>query len=339
MAFLLYSALRENIGYARDFRKVAPTLKHNTTLALAAILCVVTVAAIPLSAQQDVRLRRGDTIRLDVPQREDLGRLLTIDTKGDISLPIVGEVHVEGLKLEEARIAMLRSLQEVYPSVQAITLTLINEESRRLIYVQGQVARPGKYEIGGTPSVWDAIKEAGGATALASLEMVRIIRAEQEGSTTSLVNLQRALDTGDINALPILKPGDTVIVPERTASYTGTGAVSVIGSVLHPAAYAVTGEKRLIDLILSAGGPTEGAKLNKVTIIRPTAAGTTMTIAIDFERYLETGDLHSNPPILPNDTVNVPRSSTFWSSITNPNFLLAVISATTTIAALVIYAD
>jgi protein involved in polysaccharide export with SLBB domain len=200
------------------------------------------------------------------------------------------------------------------------------EEARRLIYVQGQVARPGNYEIGGTPSVWDAIKEAGGATGTASLEMVRIIRAEKEGSTTSLVNLQRALDSGDINSLPVLKPGDTVIVPERTATYTGTGAVSVIGSVLHPAAYAITGEKRLIDLILAAGGPIEGAKLRKVTIIRPSAVGNTMTISVDFERYLETGDMHDNPPILPNDTVNVPRSSSFWTTITNPNFALAVIS-------------
>jgi len=301
------------------------------------MLCVVTSAAIPLFAQQDVRLRKGDTIRLDVPQREDLGRLLIVDAKGEVSLPIVGAIHVEGLKLEEARIAMLRSLQEVYPSVQAISLSLINEEARRLIYVQGQVARPGKYEIGGTPSVWDAIKEAGGATATGSLEMVRVIRTEKEGSATTLVNLQRALDTGDINSLPALKPGDTVIVPERTASYTGTGAVSVIGSVLHPAAYAITGEKRLIDLILSAGGPIEGAKLSKITIIRPVAGGNTMTISVDFERYLETGDMHDNPPILPNDTVNVPRSSSFWATITHPNFLLALISTTTTVAALIVY--
>lgn len=312
-------------------------MKHNCTLVFAAILCVATFAAMPLRAQQDVRLRKGDAVRLDVPQREDLGRLLTVDAKGDVSLPIVGSIHVEGLKIEEARIAVLRSLQEVYPSVQAISLTLINEEQRRLIYVQGQVARPGKYEIGGSPTVWDAIKEAGGATATASLEMVRVIRTEKEGSTTTLVNLQAALDTGDINSLPALKPGDTVIVPERTASYTGTGAVSVIGSVLHPAAYAVTGEKRLIDLILSAGGPIEGARLNKVTIIRPTGAGNTMTIAVDFERYLETGDMHDNPPIMPNDTVNVPRSSSFWVTVTNPNFLLALISTTTTVAALIVY--
>jgi polysaccharide export outer membrane protein len=301
------------------------------------MLCAVSLAAAPLSAQQEVRLRKGDTIKLDVPQRDDLGRQLTVDAKGEVSLPLVGAIRVEGLTLEEAKGAMLRSLQELYPSVQTISLSLIGEESRRFIYVQGQVDHPGKYEIEGTPSVWDAIKEAGGATATASLESVRIIRASGDGSATTIVNVQGAIDSGDMKSLPALKPGDTVIVPERTATYAGTGAVSVFGSVVHPASYALAGEKRLSDAILAAGGPTEIAKLNKVTIIRPAAGGRTMTISVDFERYLETGDTRHNPPILPNDTVNVPRKNSFWASVSSPSFLLALVSTTATVAALIIY--
>jgi len=306
-------------------------------LVIAAILCAVSLAASPLSAQQDVRLRKGDSVRLDVPQRDDLGRILSVDAKGEVSLPIVGTIRVEGLTLDEAKGTILRSIQEVYPSVQAITLSLIGEESRRLIYVQGQVARPGKYEFGGTPSVWDAVKEAGGALAAGSLESVRIVRTSGEGSTTTLVNLQAALDSGDLKSLPTLKPGDTVIVPERTATYTGTGAVNVFGAVLHPAAYPLTGEKMLSDAILAAGGPAEGAKLSKVTIIRPAKDGRTVTISVDFRRYLDTGDIRQNPPILPNDTVSVPRSSSFWGAAMSPNFLLAVISTTATVAALLVY--
>ena len=158
------------VGYRRDYRKVATALKEKHMLVVAAILLGVSLAAGPLAAQEDVRLRKGDAVRLDVPQRDDLGRVLTIDAKGDISLPIVGAIHVEGLTLEEAKSAVLRSVQEVYPSVQTVSVSLIGEEARRVIYVQGQVARPGKYEIGGTPSVWEAIKEAGGALAGASLE-------------------------------------------------------------------------------------------------------------------------------------------------------------------------
>ncbi|HEY5133702.1 MAG TPA: SLBB domain-containing protein [Candidatus Krumholzibacteriaceae bacterium] len=312
-------------------------MKQKSIFVVAAILCAVSLAAAPLSAQQDVRLRKGDSIRLDVPQRDDLGRTLTVDAKGEVSLPIVGAIHVEGLTLDEAKGTILRSIQEVYPSVETITVSLIGEESRRLIYVQGQVAHPGKYEFGGTPSVWDAVKEAGGVLATGSLESVRIIRASGEGSTTTLVNLQAALDSGDLKSLPTLKPGDTVIVPEHTATYTGTGAVNVFGAVLHPAAYPLTGEKRLSDAILAAGGPAEGAKLRKITIIRPVKDGRAVTITVDFQRYLDTGDARQNPPILPNDTVNVPRNSTFKAAIVSPNFLLALISTSVTVAALLVY--
>lgn len=329
--------LRETIGYGQHYRKVAPALKQKSIFVVAAILCAVWLAAAPLAAQEDVRLRKGDSVRLDVPQRDDLGRILSVDAKGEVSLPIVGSMHVEGLTLDEAKGTILRSIQEVYPSVQTITLSLIGEESRRLIYVQGQVAHPGKYEFGGTPSVWDAVKEAGGALATASLESVRIIRASGEGSTTTLVNLQAALDSGDLKSLPTLKPGDTVIVPERTATYGGTGAVNVFGAVLHPAAYPLTGEKRLSDAILAAGGPADGAKLRKITIIRPAKDGRTVTITVDFQRYLDTGDIRQNPPILPNDTVSVPRNSSFLAAIVSPNFLLAVISTTATVAALLVY--
>jgi len=299
------------------------------------VLAATLVAAV-LPAQE-VRLRKGDSIRLEVPQREDLGRLLTVDAKGEVSLPIVGAIRVEGLNLEEARGALLRSLQDIYPSIQSITISLQGEDARRVIYVQGQVALPGKYELGGTPSVWDAIKEAGGATGAASLDGVRIVRASEEGSTTTIVNLQQALDSGNIGSLPVLKPGDAVIVPERTASYTGAGAVNVFGAVLRPASYALTEEKRLIDAILAAGGPAENARLSKVTIIRPVAGGGVTTISVDFKRYLEMGDVQHNPPIFPNDTVNIPRSSSFWTTITNPNFALAVITASATVAALLVY--
>jgi polysaccharide biosynthesis/export protein len=299
---------------------------------------IATLVAAALAAQE-VRLRRGDSVRLDVPQRDDLGRLLTVDAKGEVSLPIVGAIHVEGLTLEEARGALLRSLQDIYPSIQSITLGLQGEDARRVIYVQGQVAHPGKYELGGAPSVWDAIKEAGGATAAASLDGVRIMRTSNDGSTTTLVNLQQALDSGNLGSLPALKPGDTVIVPERTASYSGTGAVNVFGAVVRPASFALAQDKRLIDAILAAGGPTENARLSKVTIIRLNADGKTTRIPVNLNRYLENGDIKHNPPILPNDTVNVPKGSSFWAAVANPNFFLALVSTSATVAALVIYSQ
>jgi len=285
----------------------------------------------------EIRLRVGDMIKLEVPQRSELGRTLTIDEKGGVALPLVGTVRLEGLTLEEANAALLRSLQELYPSVQNVTVTLLGEEARRYVYVQGQVARPGKYELAGNPNVWDAVKEAGGAIASAGLEAVRLIRFEGETSTTTIVNLQQAMESGDFKSLPGLKPGDTVIVPERSTTYMGAGSVNVIGAVMRPGPYSMTGERRLVEAILAAGGPTESANLGKVKIIRQRPDGGVLMMEVNFKRYIDKGDIRHNPIVLPNDTVSIPSSATALRTIfTSPTFLVGIITAVGTFITIIV---
>jgi polysaccharide export outer membrane protein len=286
---------------------------------------------------QDVRLRAGDTIKLDVPQRDDLSRLLDIDQRGDVLLPVVGTVRVEGLTIEEARTAILRALQELYPSVRDVSVSLIGVEARTYVYVQGQVARPDKYDFSLASNIWDAIREAGGVTATASLEAIRLIRVEGDSTATTFVNVQAALDRGDLSTLPALRPGDTVIVPEKiAAALASTGSVIVVGAVESPAPYYLSSDKRLVDALLAAGGWTDYAALGKVTVIRPLAQGGSRTMCYDLTRYLETGDMRHNPPVYPGDTVSVPRKSSILAIFTNPAFLLGIITTAATVTAIII---
>ena len=272
---------------------------------------------------QDILLKAGDTVKLDVPQRQDLSRPFTIDDKGNVNLPIIGAVHIEGLGIEDAKAVLLRSLQELYPSTQSISLALVGEKSKRSIFVQGAVDQPGKYDFEGLYTIWDAIKEAGGATPSASLDAIRLIRVEGGLSTTTIIDVQQALDSGTLESLPELKPGDTIIVPDRTSTYAGRGAVNIMGSVLRPASYFLPENKRLADAILAAGGSLESANLRKVKILRMLPEGGAVKIEVNFKRYLDTGDISCNPVILPNDTISIPRSS----AVTSPAFMLSLISA------------
>lgn len=286
---------------------------------------------------QEVILQIGDKLELEVPHRQELGRQLVIDEGGEVEIPIIGAIALNGMTLQEAETVVLRKLQQLYPSVRRINLTLIGEESRRLIYVHGEVASPGKYEFKDTPSVWEAIREAGGTTRNASLDAVRLIRAEGEEKRTTIVNLQEVIDSGDFDSLPELKPGDTVIVPVRSMRYEGSAAVNVIGAVKNPAPYKLTGSKTLVDAILAAGGPLDDANLAKVKIIRNLSPGGTITLNVNFKRYLDEGNVQQNPAILPNDTVSVPKQSGYLRTIlTEPRFLLGLITAGGTIAAIIL---
>ena len=129
--------------------------------------------------------------------------------------------------------------------------------------------------------------------------------------------------------MPVLRPGDTVIVPERSMSYQGTGAVNVIGGVVRPAPYMLAGDKRLVDAIIAAGGAVQNADLGKIAIIRTKPDGGALTIEVDFRKYLKEGDMRHNPLIYPNDTVNVPQKRSFRTILTNPALLLGLLSLIT----------
>jgi protein involved in polysaccharide export with SLBB domain len=308
-------------GKMRGFMKTGSIL---TALILtAAALSLVTT---DLNAQE-VRLRPGDAVELNVPQRSELDRRLVIDDTGRISLPIIGEVMIGGMSVEDAEDVLLRALREFYPSIQAISVNLIGEESRRMIYVHGEVEAPGKYGFGKNPTVWEAIREAGGATSTAALGTVRIIRAEGEGQRTFLVDLQAAIESGNLDDLPVLEPGDAVIVPESTVIHAGTGSVRVIGAVRTPGPYMLTGEKTLVDAILASGGTADNADLKKVTVIRTQPDGAQLTLTFDLKRYLDTGDIRHNPLILPDDTVHVPAEASGMAVFKDPRFWLAAVTA------------
>jgi len=304
---------------------------------LTALLLAVIFTVFDALNCQEVRIRAGDKLELNVPDRQELSRVIMVDSSGEAYIPVIGSVHLSGLTLNEAQAVVLRKIKELYPAVASVSLQLVGEESKRIIYVHGQVLRPGKYELEGSPNVWEAVREAGGTTTNASLDAVKLIRAKGSARRTMIVNLQEAIDTGDFSKLPKLKPGDTVIVPTRAIRQFGSSAVNVIGAVVNPAPYVLTGEKRLVDAILAAGGPTDDANLHKVKLIRKLPDGGTLTIKVDFSKYLENGDLRNNPIVKPYDTVSIPKHSNYFRTVfTDPRFLLGLLTAGGTLAAVLL---
>ncbi|MCD6379881.1 SLBB domain-containing protein [bacterium] len=286
---------------------------------------------------QQIRLRVGDKLELKVEERHELDRQLEINKEGEVSIPVVGTIQLRGLPLLEAETIILEELKKFYPSISRIKLSLYGEVSRRLIYVQGEVIQPGRYEFIEEPNVWEAIREAGGTTPRASLEAVRIIHKEGKEQRTYTVDLQQVINDGNFDSLPKLKVGDTVIVPERTAQVSAEGNVKIMGAVARPGSYHLTGLNRLEDIVLTAGGPTSNCNLTKILIVRKMPEGNVMKIVVNFENYLENGQLENNPVIYSGDLVNVPRETNLFKSIiTTPGYLIAMITAVFTITNIII---
>ena len=93
--------------------------------------------------------------------------------------------------------------------------TMGDEEQLR-IYTQiwGQVRKPGFYLVPDDTDLLTLLSLAGGPTEDAKLSKIRIVRPSEETGRGEViwVNVKKYLDTGNFGIIPVLKPGDTVVV-------------------------------------------------------------------------------------------------------------------------------
>jgi polysaccharide export outer membrane protein len=98
-------------------------------------------------------------------------------------------------------------------------------------YVWGQIQKPGLYLVPDDTDLLTLLSLAGGPTEDAKLSKVRIIRPTAEGEKILWINLKKYLETGDEKMIPIMQPGDTVIIA-GTAYYGFARAADFLSKVV-----------------------------------------------------------------------------------------------------------
>ncbi len=302
-----------------------------------AMMIVVMFSGVEVLAQaqlgdENYRVKVGDQIRFTVPDRPSMNREFTVDENGVITPALVGGIHVEGLTSREIHEKVYEALIEYYPSLK-ITDFSVEPIPGVVVYVTGEVAAPGRYVFGTPPTLWAAIREAGGPTGEAALDVVRVVSDESLGGTTETVNVLSAIEQGTTEGLPTVKDGDTIVILSTAETYIGAVGVTVAGEVLKPGFYRLQGEHQdLMSAIMLAGGPDSKASLGSVKIIRHLETGETVTLSVNLKEYLDKGNLENNPNLLPGDTVSVPAQNA-WSYQIKNNFgiILSVIATAATV--------
>lgn len=280
-------------------------------------------------------VRVGEKLYMTIPQRTDLNREMYVDSNGNITIPLIGDIQVQGLTLPEIEAKVFQALQGLYPSINRIEITIM-EAFSQAVYVFGQVGNPGRYTYSITPNLWEAIRDAGGPTREAALENVRIVKDRSKGGSSSTVDLQQAIEYGTIDDLPDLENGDTVIIPLRTEVYSGPLGISVFGAVVRPGSYNLGAKKDLLSALLLAGGPTELAVLGSIKIIRHMDDGSVKTVEVDLQNYFDNGDPLSNPTLKVRDTIQVPEKNRFVQSMLSGVFLVSLVTAGVSLATLIV---
>ena len=116
----------------------------------------------------------------------------TVDDRGCIDFPVLGEVSVAGLTRDEIASEIKRELREQGQATDAV----VTVDFMNLYYqVLGEVAKPGRYAIDkDAVTILDAIGTAGDLTIYGRRDRVKVLRDENGKMRTYELNLCSASD-------------------------------------------------------------------------------------------------------------------------------------------------
>ena len=96
-------------------------------------------------------------------------------------------------------------------------------------------------------------------------------------------------------------PAVTVIVQQANSHH-----FNIIGDVLRPGSYSLSGPMTVLDAIAVAGGFREFAKLTRIYVVRRKADGASLRIRFNYKNAVRGSQRELNLQLKPGDTVIVP---------------------------------
>jgi polysaccharide biosynthesis/export protein len=224
-----------------------------------------------------VTLGAGDLIEVSVYNVPELASKVRVSNSGDIYLPLIDYVHVEGLTQEEAQSLIEKRLADGGFVRSPHVTIFIDEFTSQGVTILGEVGRPGIYPDIGDHKLYQVISQAGGFSQNASRK-ITILRRNQNDPIH--IVLPRNLGDDQSGNVEIL-PGDTITVPRAPIIY-------VVGDVGRPSGIlADNGTMTVLQALALAGGANKTAKLGDSRILRKGPNGGVMETKVGIKKMLE----------------------------------------------------
>ncbi len=162
--------------------------------------------------REDYVIGIPDQLKIVVWKNPELSVQVPVRRDGKISVPLVDDVQAEGLTPEELKEVLTEALAD-YVTAPDVTV-IVEQTNSHTVTVVGGVMRSGQIPLIRQTRVLEAIATMGGFNAWAKKDRIKIMRQGEDGMVEYVFNYG-AFSSGkapDSNLL--LRPGDTVVVPE-----------------------------------------------------------------------------------------------------------------------------
>lgn len=258
------------------------------------------------SDRGDYLLGPGDLLEIKVFESDKLNATVRISSRGEVSLPLVGELNLKGQTAAEAESLIENRYRETYIRNPNVSVFVKEHYSQRVTVV-GQVKNPGTYDYPSRLRLLDAIVLAGGLTEKAGNEInIRRLSSMTEGGDASqqtiAVDMDQLINEGRAELNININGGDIILIPEAGIFY-------VDGAVRRPGEYRIRNKMTLMDAVLSAGGLAGYANPNNLILMRKHENNSREELQIDLENM----DVVEQAMIMDGDIIYV--NSSFWGKL------------------------
>jgi polysaccharide biosynthesis/export protein len=162
-------------------------------------------------------LQAGDSFDLTFDLIPEFNQSVTVQPDGFVSLRGVGDVHVAGQTVPQ----LTETLKKSYGTIlnDPIISVFLKDFEKPYFTVDGQVTRPGKYDLRGDTTLTQAIAVAGGVNSSAKHSQVLLFRhVSDQWVEARIVNYKKMMKDGNLSEDVQIHPGDMLYVPKNTYS-------------------------------------------------------------------------------------------------------------------------
>ena len=304
-------------------------LKLNTSLAAGALLFAGLGLAVPACAQVGLpaapqtapstamsgyvaptyQIGAGDVLSVNVADFPTLSTQSTVAPDGAISMPLLHQVSVTGLTVDQITTLMTTRYKK-YVIDPVVTVSLIQKHPQFVVF-SGEVNRPGQLNYRPGMHLVEALAEVGGLVlngnpATGSATTVGSGATVADPSHVSIAHEDGTKETLNVTSHPenlsgtptdiLLAPGDVITVPQQL------GKINVTGQVRSPGVIPYRENMTVFDAVSDAGYNADSADLPNAVL---THNG--KTTPINLEPMLLHGDMTANVALSPGDQISIPE--------------------------------
>lgn len=169
---------------------------------------------IQVEAQSDnYVIRIGDQIQISVWDYAEFNTQTVVRELGTIAVPHVGEMQAAGFTKQQFTDELVKKLSNYIRGEVRLTVTIISATPQK-VTVMGEVTRQENYPLTNDATLLEVLSAAGGTTNDSDIRNIKILRAGQN-RTPIEVDLSWYIENGNVESIPIVRPGDTIFVPKK----------------------------------------------------------------------------------------------------------------------------